>query len=92
MNETILWLIYCASGLLAFTLVYKNRLPVGIAASCGLLITGVGWALMYRLTQEEQRPEWVQLDLTLNLTFGLIFAAAGAGLAKYILVRREPND
>jgi hypothetical protein len=92
LNETLLWLLYCVSGLLAFASVHKSGWPIGLALLWGLLITGAGWALIYQLTEEEKRPDWVQLDLTLNLTFGLIFAAAGAGLAKYLITRREPSE
>ena len=92
MNETLLWLLYCVSGLLAFASVYKSGWPIGLALLWGPLITGAGWALIYELTDEEKRPDWVQLDLTLNLTFGLIFAAAGAGMAKYLVTRRKPSE
>lgn len=92
MNENLLWLLYCVSGVLAFASVYRSSWPIGLALLWGLLITGTGWALIYQLTEEEKRPDWVQLDLTLNLTFGLIFAAAGAGLAKYLITRGEPSE
>ena len=92
MNETMLWLLYCVSGVLAFASVYRGGWPIGLALVWGLLITGAGWALIYQLTDEEKRPDFVQLDLSLNLTFGLIFAATGAAFGRYRLKCRKPSE
>jgi hypothetical protein len=92
LNETLLWLLYSVSGLLAFALVYRWRSRIGLAIlACGLL-TATGWALLFQLTEEEKRPDWVRLDLSLSLTFGLIFAACGAMLARRLLARRDPAE
>ena len=56
------------------------------------LLTGAGWALLYRLTEEEKRPDWVRLDLSLNVTFGLIFAGIGAALGWWLQTRRGSAD
>ena len=92
MNETLLWLLYCASGLLAFLVTYKLRGRPIFAALAGGLLTGAGWSLLYAMTEVDQRPDWVQLDLSLNLTFGLIFAAAGAGIGRWMLSRRDGDE
>jgi hypothetical protein len=92
LNETILWLLYCVGGVLAFAAVYYWRWRIILAILPGVLVTGAGWALLYRLTDEEKRPDWVQLDLSLNLCFGLIFAGFGAALGWWRLNRRGGAD
>ena len=88
MNETLLFLVYAISGGAAFGVVYHWRWRITLAVVAGGLITTIGWLLIFRFTEEEQRPEWIRLDLSLNLTFGLIFATAGAMLAHRLLSRR----
>ena len=92
MNETLLWLFYGLGGVTAFAAVYYRRWHIGLAILAGTLVTGAGWALLYQLTDEEQRPDWVRLDLALNLSFGLIFAALATLLAKRLVTRREPLE
>ena len=93
MNETLLWLLYCVSGILAFAAVHYWRWHTVLAIIAGGVLTGAGWALLYRLTEEEKRPEWIKLDLSLNITFGLIFAVFGAALGWWLLRRRsEPIE
>ena len=90
MNETLLWLLYGISGALAFGAVYRWRWHIVWAVVSGGLVTAIGWMLIFRFTEEAMRPDWVRLDLSLNITFGLIFAAAGAGLGWWLL-RRHPS-
>ena len=80
MNETQLWLVYAISGGVAFAAIYYWRWRIAMAVLTGGLITTIGWILVFRFTEAEKRPAWVRLDLSLNLTFGLIFAGAGAAL------------
>ena len=91
MNETLLWVVYCASAGIAFSVAYYLRGRIFLAAFAGAIVTGAGWGLLYRLTDEEKRPDWIQLDLSLNLTFGLIFAVFGAALARWLLGRRRAD-
>lgn len=92
MNETLLWLLYCVSGALAFAAVYYWRWHIAWAILSGGLVTTIGWLLIFRFTDEEKRPDWIKLDLSLNLTFGLIFTAIGAGLGWWLTARgRRPN-
>ena len=91
MNETLLWLLYCVSGLLAFAAVYRWRWHIGWSVLSGGLLTAVGWILIFVLTEEEKRPNWVKLDASLNITFALIFAAIGAGLAWWLRNRRASD-
>ena len=88
MNETLLWLLYCVCGGLAFAATYKWRWRIGVAVLVGGLTTAIGWLLIFGFAEEEKRPQWVRLDLSLNLTFGLIFAAAGAILGLRMLHRK----
>ncbi len=81
MSETLLWLLYCVSAAVAFALVYGQHWRIMPAMIAGALVTAAGWAVLYRLTDVDKRPEWITLDLSLNTCFGLIFAGAGAALA-----------
>jgi hypothetical protein len=92
LNETLLWLLYCVSGLVAFGAVYYWRWHIGVAILAGTLATGLGWVLIYHFTDAEERPPWIRLDLTLNLTFALIFATLAALLAKRLVTRRGPFE
>ena len=88
MNETLLALVYFTSGGLAFAAIYYWRWRIGLAVFAGVLITAIGWLLIFRFTDEEMRPDWIRVDLSLNLTFGLIFAALGAAMGRWFLTRR----
>jgi hypothetical protein len=90
LNETLLWLLYCTTGGLAFAAVYKWRWRIALAVIAGGLITTIGWLMIFHFTDEEKRPTWIRLDWSLNLTFGLIFAAAGVLLARWLVSRRPP--
>jgi hypothetical protein len=92
LNETLLWLLYCASGVLAFAAVYYWRWRIVWAIVSGGLLSTIGWILIFGFTDEEKRPDWVKLDLSLNVTFGLIFAAFGAALAWWLLRPRGTAD
>ena len=81
MNETVLWLLYLAGAAAAFTAVQKFGWPIVAAMLGGTVITVAGWGLLYLLTSHELRPIFWKLDLSLNASFGLIFAGAGAALA-----------
>ena len=92
MNETLLALVYAASGAVAFAATYYWRWRIALAVLAGGLITTIGWLLIFRFTDEEKRPEWVRLDLSLNLTLGLIFVVAGAALGHWLLFRRGGSE
>ncbi len=92
MNETLLWLVYAVSGGVAFATIYYRRWRVWHAVVSGGLLTLIGWLLLFRFTDEEKRPDWVRLDLSLNLSFGLIFAALGAAIAWRLLARSSERD
>ncbi|HEY0627742.1 MAG TPA: hypothetical protein VGD23_00270 [Sphingomicrobium sp.] len=77
---------------MAFAAVYYWRWPIVLAVVIGAAVTGAGWGLLYRLAAEDKRPDWFMLDLSLNLTFGLIFAVFGAALAWWRLKHRGPVE
>ncbi len=91
MNETLLWLVYALSGGLAFAAIYYWRWRIVLAVVAGGLVTAIGWLLVFRFTDEAMRPDWVRLDVSLNLTFGLIFAFAGGALGKLMHARRRAD-
>jgi hypothetical protein len=92
LNETLLWLLYVVCGGVSFSAVYYRRWHFGWAIVIGGLITAIGWLLLFRFTDEDKRPNWIRLDLSLNLCFGLLFAGLGAGLAWWLLTRRGKAD
>ena len=91
MNETLLWLGYCISGGLAFAAIYYWRWRIVLAVAAGALVTAIGWLLLFRFTDEAMRPDWIRVDLSLNLTFGLMFAVFGAALGRWLLARRSAD-
>ena len=81
MNETLLWLLYLVSAAVAFLAVQKLGWRLVPSMLAGTLVTVLGWLLIYLLTAEDKRPDFWRLDLSLNASFALIFAGAGAALA-----------
>lgn len=92
MNENLLWLLYLVSGAVAFAGIHYRRWRITLAMITGALVTALGWIILFLMTDESERPEWVNLDLSLNICFGLIFAGAGAGLAHFLLMRNRRAD
>ena len=81
MNETLLWLLYLVSAAVAFLAVQKRGWRLVPSMLAGTLVTVLGWLMIYLLTVEDKRPDFWRLDLSLNASFALIFAGAGAALA-----------
>ena len=81
MNETLLWLLYLVSAVVAFLAVQKLGWRLVPSMLAGTLVTVLGWLVIYLLTAEDKRPDFWRLDLSLNASFALIFAGAGAALA-----------
>jgi len=77
LNETLLWLLYLLSAAAAFAAVFRLGWRIVPAMLAGTAVTLVGWLLMY-LTAKESRPAFWEVDLSLNASFALIFAGAGA--------------
>ena len=81
MNETLLWLLYLVSAIVGFLTVQRLGWRLVPAMLAGTLITVLGWLPIFLLTAEDKRPAFWRLDLSLNASFALIFAGAGAALA-----------
>ena len=88
MNETLLWLLYLVSAVVGFLAVQKLGWRLVPSMLAGTLVTVVAWLPIYLLTAEDKRPAFWRLDLSLNASFALIFAGAGAALA-FALKDRE---
>ena len=88
MNDTILWLFYVAGAAIAFVGIQRWGWRIVPAVLFGVLPTILGWVILYFTTAQDKRPAWWRVDLSLNLSFALIFAAIGAGLA-YALIYRS---
>lgn len=88
MNETLLWLLYLVSAAVAFLTVNKLGWRIVPSILAGALLTAIGWALLYLVTAEDKRPAFWRLDLSLNVSFAVIFAGAGAAAA-FALSRRS---
>ena len=91
MNETLLWLLYLVSAVTAFLTVQRLGWRIVPSMLAGTLVTVAGWALIFLLTAEDKRPPFWRVDLSLNASFALIFAGAGAALA-FALKDRKPTE
>jgi hypothetical protein len=97
LNETILWLLYVVGAGAAFAAVYWLGWKIVPSTLGGTAIATLGWALLYFSTEDDKRPPFWKLDLSMNVSFAMIFAALGAALGYLIVsrnaVRREsPRD
>lgn len=89
MTDTLLWIAYLLSAAAAFYAVHDRTWPIVPATVAGALITVIVWAVLVLTASAEKRPAFLEVDLGLNGSFGVIFAGAGAGLAMFLRSRRE---
>jgi len=89
LNETILWLLYACGAVAAFAAVRKLNWRIVPSTLLGMVPTLLGWLILYLLTARDDRPLWWRVDLSLNLSFALIFAACGAALAMLLSSRQR---
>ena len=89
MTDSLLWVAYLLSAAAAFYAVRKRRWPIVQATVAGALLTVIVWAILVLAAKPEARPNFLTVDLALNGSFGVIFAAAGAALAMFLNIRRE---
>jgi hypothetical protein len=92
LNETILWLLYVVSAAVSFAAVYKLDWRIVPSTIVGTFPTLIGWGALYFLTTEDDRPAWWRVDLSLNLSFALIFAVCGAAAALAIQYRSSRGE
>ena len=89
MSETLLWLLYVAGAAAACAAVYRLGWKIVPSTLAATAITVVGWAALYFLADEEKRPSFWEVDLSLNACFALIFAGAGAALGLFLASRER---
>jgi hypothetical protein len=90
LSETLLWLLYLVSAAIAFLTVHKLGWRMVPSILAGALLTAIGWGLLFSLTAVDKRPAFWRLDLSLNVSFALIFAGAGAAAA--FAMKRQRSD
>ena len=81
MNESILWLLYVVGAVAAYAAFQRLGWRIVPSTIAGCVPTLLGWGVMYLLTPPDDRPSFWRVDLSLNLSFALIFAACGAAVA-----------
>lgn len=89
MTDTLLWVAYLLSAGAAFHAVRTRRWPIVPASLAGALLTVIVWAILVLVAKPDARPPFLGVDLGLNASFGVIFAAAGAALATFMNIRGE---
>ena len=89
MSDTIVWLGYLIGAALAYWTVYSRGWKVTPAAIVGGLVGLAIWALTFLATSREDRSDWLQVEVALNGSLSLIFAAAGAAVALALKHRRH---
>ena len=89
MSDTIVWLGYLIGAGSAFWTVYSQSWKVTPATIVGGLAGLAIWAMTYLATSSEERSSWLQVEVALNGSLSLIFAAAGAAAAIALKHRRH---
>jgi hypothetical protein len=92
LNETILWLLYAVGAASAFVAVHKLGWRIVPSTLVGAVPTLLGWLALYFLTAEDDRPAFWRLDLSMNFSLALIFAACGAAAAFTLQYRSSPGE
>jgi ABC-type Fe3+-siderophore transport system permease subunit len=89
LTDTLLWVAYLLSAAASFYAVRARRWPIVPASVAGALLTVIVWAILVLTAKPDARPAFLEVDLALNASFGVIFAAAGAALAMFLNNRSE---
>jgi hypothetical protein len=89
LSDTLVWLGYLIGAGIAFWTVYSQGWKVTPATIVGGLVGVAIWAITYLATSSEDRSAWLQVELGLNGSLSLIFAAAGAAVALALKHRRH---
>ena len=92
MTESVLWLLYIIGAVIALALVLRRRWRIVPSTLVGMIPTLLGWLAIYFTMAREDRPKWWRVDLSLNLSFALIFAACGAAAAMALQYRSSRVD
>jgi hypothetical protein len=89
LSDTIVWLGYLIGAAIAFWTVNAQSWKVTPATIVGGLVGVAIWAVTFLTTSTEERSDWLQVELALNGSLSLIFAAAGAAVAIALKHRRH---
>ena len=89
MTETLLWLLYVVGAAAAFAAVHRLRWGIVPSTVAGAVPALLGRVALYFTMAEDDRPNFWRLDLSMNLSFAIIFAACGAALAMFVLSRQR---
>ncbi len=89
MSDTIVWLGYLIGAGIAFAAVYHRSWKLTLASIVGGLVGTAIWAVTFLATATEDRSAWLQVEIALNGSLSLIFAAAGAAVALALKHRRH---
>jgi hypothetical protein len=92
LTDSALWLLYIIGAVIALALVLRRRWRIVPSTFAGMIPTLLGWLVIYFTMAEEDRPKWWRLDLSLNLSFALIFAACGAAAAMALQYRSSRGE
>jgi hypothetical protein len=89
LSDTIVWLGYLIGAAIAFWVVHSHSWKVTLATIVGGLAGLAIWAVTFLATSSEERSSWLQVEVALNGSLSLIFAAAGAAAALALKHRRH---
>jgi ABC-type Fe3+-siderophore transport system permease subunit len=89
LTDTLLWVAYLLSAGVAYYAVRQRHWPIVPATIAGALLTVIVWATLVLTAKPDARPAFLEVDLALNASFGVIFAAVGAALAMFLNQRRN---
>ena len=89
MSDTLIWVGYLIGAGIAFFLVYSQGWRITFATLLGGAVALAIWGVIFATTSSEDRSPWLQVELALNGSLGLIFAAAGAAVALALKHRRH---
>ncbi len=91
MSENIVWLGYLLGAGIALGLVYRLGWRITLAIIVGAAASLAIWAITVLAASSDERSPWLQVDLALNGSLGVIFAAAGAAIGAYLRHREARN-
>ena len=85
-------MLYLVGAVVAYAAVQRFGWRIVPSTLSGCVPTLIGWCFLYLLTSEDDRPSFWRVDLSLNLSFALIFAACGAAVALAMQYRSSRDD
>ncbi len=81
MSDALIWLGYLIGAGISFVLVYSQDWKVTLATLAGGAVALAIWGVIFGTTSSDDRSPWLQVEMALNGSLALIFAAAGAAVA-----------